>query len=282
LWIERGADGWRLDVPNEIDDDEFWAEFRHTVKRVNREAYLLGEIWVVDPRWVGPRSLDGLMNYPLRKSLLDLVVAETLTAGSFQAEVEQQNAAYPEAHVLAQYNLLGSHDTERVATLAGEESGRLGLLAALPFFLPGAPAIYYGDEVGLTGGKDPESRAAFPWDPTSWDTSRRDLHKRLIALRHARPELRRGPLEFISPDEDGRVVAFRRRWGDFHSVILGNASSARQEVLLPPAATGWAPGVGLRDLLTGRTLGVGDAGIEISLGPFECMVLSSTAEGLPL
>jgi neopullulanase len=273
LWIERGADGWRLDVPNEIDDDEFWAEFRHTVKQVNPEAYLLGEIWVVDPRWVGPRSLDGLMNYPLRKSLLDLVVAETLTAGAFQDEVERQNGAYPEPHVLAQYNLLGSHDTERVATLAGGDPSRLSLLTCLQFLLPGAPAVYYGDEIGLTGGKDPASRAAFPWDPASWDTSRRDLYKRLIALRRARPELRRGLVDFITPAEDGRIIAFHRKWGDFHSVFVGNASTERQEAVIPQAALGWAAGAEVRDLLTGRTVGVGEAGIALVLDRFDCVVL---------
>ena len=65
-WIEQGADGWRLDVPNEIDDDSFWAEFRHVVKSVNQDAYLVGEIWTADPRWVGEGHFDGMMNYPFR------------------------------------------------------------------------------------------------------------------------------------------------------------------------------------------------------------------------
>mgnify|MGYP001823123149 CR=1 FL=1 len=69
-WIEQGADGWRLDVPNEINDDEFWAEFRYNVKSINNEAYIFGEIWEADTRWVGDAHFDGLMNYPVRDALL--------------------------------------------------------------------------------------------------------------------------------------------------------------------------------------------------------------------
>ncbi len=75
-WIEHGIDGWRLDVPNEIDDDDFWCRFREEVKSANPDAYLLGEIWDGDPRWVGDRHFDGLMNYPLRASLINLLSAK--------------------------------------------------------------------------------------------------------------------------------------------------------------------------------------------------------------
>ena len=69
-WIEQGADGWRLDVPNEIDDDGFWAEFRAVVRQANPEAYTLGEIWDVNPRWANDTHFDGLMNYPMRTAVL--------------------------------------------------------------------------------------------------------------------------------------------------------------------------------------------------------------------
>jgi len=273
LWIERGADGWRLDVPNEIDDDSFWAEFRHTVKKANPEAYLLGEIWTVDPRWVGPRTFDGLMNYPLRKSLLDLVVDGSLTPSAFRLELEGQIGAYPEANVLAQYNLLGSHDTERVATLAHQDARRLRLLSCLQFLLPGAPGIYYGDEIGLTGGKDPASRGAFPWDPAAWDTSRRDLLRRLIQLRKTRPEIRRGRLEFLVADDEARILAFARRWEDQSAVCIVSLSQATQEVRLPVGRLGWRPGREVRDGLSGREVGVGLEGLALALPPLEAVLL---------
>jgi len=273
LWIERGADGWRLDVPNEIDDDSFWAEFRHTVKQANPDAYLLGEIWTVDPRWVGPRTFDGLMNYPLRKSLLDLVLDGSLPPSAFRLELERQIGAYPEANVLAQYNLLGSHDTERVSTLADGEERRLRLLFALQFLLPGVPGIYYGDEIGLTGGKDPVCRGAFPWDRAAWDGSRRDLLRRLIQLRHTRPEIRRGRLEFLVADDEARILAFARRWEDQSAVCIVSLSEAAQEVLLPIGSLGWRPGREVRDGLSGRAFGVTGGFLTTALEPFECVIL---------
>jgi cyclomaltodextrinase / maltogenic alpha-amylase / neopullulanase len=93
-WIEQGADGWRLDVPNEIDDDDFWAEFRQVVKTANPEAYLVGEIWDVVPRWVGENHFDGLMNYPLRNAVLELLSGH-IKASAFADQVEQLLTVYP-------------------------------------------------------------------------------------------------------------------------------------------------------------------------------------------
>jgi glycosidase len=273
LWIERGADGWRLDVPNEIDDDAFWAELRHTVKRANPDAYLLGEIWTVDPRWVGPATFDGLMNYPLRKALLDLVVEGSLPPAAFRLELDRQVAAYPEANLHAQYNLLGSHDTERVATLADTDRRRLRLLFCLQFLLPGAPGIYYGDEIGLTGGKDPESRSAFPWDPVVWDASRRELLQRLIRLRKDRPEMRRGQLEFLLADDEAQILAFARRWEDQSAVCVVSLSEAARDVRLTVGGLGWQTGREVRDGLSGRAFGVTGGFLTMALEPFECVIL---------
>jgi glycosidase len=272
-WIERGADGWRLDVPNEIDDDEFWASFRHTVKQANPEAYLLGEIWTVDPRWVGPGTFDGLMNYPLRKSLLDLVVDGTLSAAGFREEWERQSGVYPPANVHAQYNLLGSHDTERVATLANGDGSRLQLLFALQFFLPGVPGIYYGDEIGLTGGKDPECRGAFPWNPGVWDASRRDLLRRLIDLRRSRRELRRGSLGFLEVENAPNLLAMSRRDGVAQSVFVANLDEGRHDVRIPAGELGWSAGREVREGLTGRSLVVGPEGLALALEPWGAVLL---------
>ncbi|HMK08813.1 MAG TPA: glycoside hydrolase family 13 protein [Anaerolineales bacterium] len=276
-WIARGADGWRLDVPNEIDDDSFWARFRRQVKSTNEEAYLLGEIWTVDPRWVGPRALDGLMNYPLRRSMLDLVVDGRLDAASFCREVETQVAAYPAENVLAQYNLLGSHDTERVATLAGGDARRVHLLMTLQFTLPGAPAIYYGDEIGLAGDKDPACRGAFPWGPAAWDSARRAWVRHLIEVRRDRPELRRGSLRFFEIEGAESIVAFERSVGPEASIVLANVAGDRLMVTLPRAALA-QPALGnLQDLLHGRTFESGEAGWNLSFEPFEAMLLAGAS-----
>jgi len=273
-WMEQGADGWRLDVPNEIDDDTFWAEFRQIVKRANPEAYLLGEIWTVDPRWVGPGAFDGLMNYPLRKTLLEWIVELGGTPSSFREAVEAQVAAYPAEHVLAQYNLLGSHDTERVATLAHGDARKVRLLYALMFALPGAPAIFYGDEIGLTGGKDPDSRRAFEWDSARWEGDRHALVRNLIQLRRSRTELRRGTLEFLEANDDTGTIIFARRLGNEMTLIVANVSQTPAAVRLPASTLGRPLGHELRDGLTGRAHGVGELGLELMLDSYDCAILS--------
>jgi cyclomaltodextrinase len=141
-WIEQGIDGWRLDVPNEIDDDSFWAEFRDQVRQANPEAYLVGEIWDADPRWVGPGHFDGLINYPLRKSLLALIAEGALKPSEFARQVERLFQVFPIEHMHAHYLTLGSHDTERVRTLCGGDLRKVRLMSLFLFCFPGAPGIY--------------------------------------------------------------------------------------------------------------------------------------------
>lgn len=254
-WIEQGIDGWRLDVPNEIDDDEFWAEFRETVKMANPHAYTLGEIWDVNPRWVGPRSFDGLMNYPFRAAALDFFARDAITASQFGRTVEHLLAAYPAEHVYAQFNPLGSHDTERTLTQCGEDAGRMKLLLLFQFTYVGAPSIYYGDEIGLPGGKDPDCRRAFTWDEAQWNSDLRSYIKSLVQIRKSHAALRRGgywPL--YHHDRDG-LYAFLRKQGDHDAeslVVVLNNSDAAVVRNIPTTHTGWHHGLTVRDLLGGK------------------------------
>jgi glycosidase len=208
-WIEQGADGWRLDVPNEIDDDEFWAEFREAVKQVNPEAVLIGEIWEVQPRWLNESHFDSLMNYPLRTAILDFLQWGKSGAQTAEA-IGRVMSAYPWENTLALYNLLGSHDTERVKTMLAGRQNALRLAYLLQFALPGAPAIYYGDEIGLEGGKDPDCRRTFPWDENKWDRDLRDWIKALIRTRKTQPALRRGLIEMVYASDHAPLLAFKR------------------------------------------------------------------------
>ena len=82
FWIRRGIDGWRLDVPNEIDDDDFWREFRRRVKKWNPEAYIVGEIWEDPSRWLAGDQFDGVMNYPVRKLALRFLFPEGMSSSN--------------------------------------------------------------------------------------------------------------------------------------------------------------------------------------------------------
>jgi cyclomaltodextrinase len=265
-WIEQGIDGWRLDVPNEIDDDSFWAEFRHVVKSANPDAYLLGEIWTADKRWVDDTHFDGLMNYPVRDALLRLLFAGTLDIPQFAEKIESLLEYYPQENAFAMYVTAGTHDTERLLTkVEGDlNKARLAFLFLLSY--PGAPAIYYGDEIGLTGGKDPESRAAFPWDPNMWNHSLRDWVKQLIALRKRFEVLRRGDFKRVCLDVNEACYAFTRRLLDHQVMVTLNASPTPREFCVSLDKTGWSDGMILYNLLqTGVEYRVEHGCAEITL-----------------
>jgi glycosidase len=273
-WLEMGADGWRLDVPNEIDDDLFWEEFRRIVRTANPEAYILGEIWDVQPRWVGPRAFDGLMNYPLRTSLLDFLNG-TGPVQPFADDLETLLNAYPEENIRGMYNLLGSHDTERVVTMLNGDIQRLRMAFLFQIALPGAPAIYYGDEIGLTGGKDPDCRKPFPWNLDRWNTTIRDSLKALIEIRKQRISLQRGNFKRLLADDDQRSFAFARNTEGETTIVAFNGSNVAQHLRIALNDLGIEDGVVLKDLL-----GAGDqrypvigGSVEIDLAPSSGMLL---------
>ncbi|RPI21975.1 MAG: alpha-amylase [Chloroflexota bacterium] len=266
-WVQLGIDGWRLDVPNEIDDDSFWAEFRYTVKSTNPEAYLVGEIWEDLPRWVGDGHFDGLMNYPFRTAVIGYLT-RALTASNFVAKIERLLRIYPRENVYAMYVPLGSHDTERIATMLGNDPAKIKMAFSLLFSYPGAPAIYYGDEVGLEGGKDPECRGAFPWEQSQWKQDLRMHIQKLAAFRKRFPALRRGSFQKILTDDARGISVFMRGLGEEKIVAVYNASATRRTLHLPTATIGWPDGRITRDLLSpGEYIVAGDVA-NISLEPW--------------
>lgn len=270
FWVEQGIDGWRLDVPNEIDDDSFWAEFRQVVKSANPQAYLLGEIWDIQPRWVGESHFDGLMNYPVRSALL-AALNGTITVGSLAEQVERAAHAYPWENVLAMYGLLGSHDVERPATMLKSHPERLKLAYAFQFAYPGAPAIYYGDEIGLEGGKDPDCRRAFNWDERSWNHDLRQWIQRLIAARKNTAALRRGGLERALCDESKGVYAFWRKLEPETVLAVFNFSAKTQTVSVPVQAQTW------QDVLGSGDRQAEGGALNLSLPSAGALILRATA-----
>ena len=273
-WLEQGADGWRLDVPNEIDDDEFWAEFRHAVRSVNPEAYLLGEIWKPDPRWVGDDHFDGLMNYTLRECILNLVDPGGRDSTHCISKLDSISHLYPPQNTRAMYNLLGSHDTERALYMCGEDNQRLKLAYILLFAYPGIPAIYYGDEIGLSGGKDPECRAAFPWDEKKWDHSLRSHVKALIAARKSLPALRRGDYRHIHSDHRRHCFAFARQLSNQSVLVVINASPVRRHVCVPVIEMGWPDERIVRDVLGKGEYRINGQTVLIDLPPLSGLWLT--------
>ena len=190
-WMKRGIDGWRLDVPNEIDDDSFWQEFRRRVKAVNPDAYIVGEIWDEPSR---------LMNYMFRKAAMQFLFDEKPI--SIKEFGERMSRAFPEGRGDIPMNLLGSHDTTRLMSQPCASLERIELAYAILFFLPGAPCIYYGEELSMKGGKDPDNRRSVPWSKLA-EMQAKPLYefiKQMIALRKKNAVLRNGSLEIRAAD----------------------------------------------------------------------------------
>jgi glycosidase len=204
-WTRKGIDGWRLDVPNEIDDDSFWQEFRTRVKKINPEAYIVGEIWDPPARWLQGDQFDGVMNYPLRRRLIDFILRDE--PKNNEAFCDFLNAYYPSDSFAISMNLIGSHDTRRIASQNHINTDILKLIWTILFFLPGCTSVYYGDELALEGGQDPDNRRCFPWDSLKdlQKTPFSQFFKQLIKMRRSESTLQKGSFEAI-PCENGFIL----------------------------------------------------------------------------
>lgn len=265
-WIEKGADGWRLDVPNEINDDSFWSEFRDVVKSVNPDAYLVGEIWNVDPRWVGEGHFDGLMNYPIMDVIGGFLGSQSLDAAQFGEKLASMLTVYPRENTFAMYILLDSHDTERILTRMGNNLDKTRLAYQFQFAYPGTPAIYYGDEIGLVGGKDPGCRGAFLWEETRWNSELRNFIKNLIRLRKDHLALRKGDFITLPQPDQPSCYAFARKAGGDAVLIIMNASTSEITTNIAVEQTGWEDGKVIRDLISPeRQFTIANRTIEVNL-----------------
>ncbi|MHC5540818.1 glycoside hydrolase family 13 protein, partial [Singulisphaera rosea] len=247
-WVDFGIDGWRLDVPNEIDDDEFWREFRRRVRAINPEAYIVGEVWTDSRHWLQGDMWDAVMNYIFTRACIGYFIGEGIDyeelnktslrhlpstdAAGFRRTIEDLINLYHPNVTSVQLNLLDSHDMARFLSLARGDKSALRLATLFQMTYPGAPSIYYGDEIGLAGAHDPFNRAAFPWyKPEQWDKDLFHDFQRYIALRHARPALRRGSYRVVFAEGD--VFAHARQFGEETVVVLFNTGNGTRRVDVP-------------------------------------------------
>ena len=209
-WIkEFDIDGWRLDVANEVDHP-FWREFRQTVKQMKPDVYILGEIWHDSISWLRGDQFDAVMNYPFTVNALKLVASQTINAKQFMEAITSVYHSYPTKVFQTTFNLLGSHDTPRVLTECNNHVAKSRLLHAILLTFPGSPCIYYGDEIGLTGGIDPGCRKCMVWDESQQNLELRNEIKQLISLRKQEPLLTNsGQFEFIQSLNNEQLVAYR-------------------------------------------------------------------------
>jgi len=247
-WLEFGVDGWRLDAPGEIDDDSFWQELRLRCRTINPETYLVGEVWGDARRWLQGDQFDAVMHYELTRVLFGFVAAETLnreqigkgayrqiaslSAEEFGEAIDRLYGKYHPAVTDVQFTLLGSHDPARALTLFGEDESALRLALLFQMTYPGAPCIYYGDEIGLTGNHDPDNRRTMPWHtPKSWNTELFNYTQSLIRLRRKHTALRRGSFKPLLA-RDG-IYAYARVLKDECWIVALNVNKRAAKLQLP-------------------------------------------------
>ncbi|MBQ0102212.1 MAG: glycoside hydrolase family 13 protein [Firmicutes bacterium] len=225
-WMRLGASGFRLDVADELPD-EFIAMIRKRIKEIDPDGLLIGEVWEdasnkysygKQRRYFSDGELDGVMNYPFRNSIVGFVCGE-ISPAQFVSEINGIYENYPKDALDCCMTFLSTHDTPRILTVLEDKLGEgapdrapdtLLTAYALQFFLPGIPCVYYGDEVGMRGGKDPFNRAFFREDGEYAGKIRTHV-SRLSSLRNSTEVLRTGGLDVSS---DGDVLTVTRFLGD--------------------------------------------------------------------
>ena len=234
-WLRAGADGFRLDVVDEIPD-EFVAEVKKKMNEVKPEAILIGEVWEdasnkisysVRRKYLLGNELDSVMNYPFRNAIIGFVL-RNINGCDFKDRVMTIAENYPKPVLNCLMNMLSTHDTVRILTLLGDDGSltekaqkaefhlqgerlkraiELEKLAAfLQFTLPGMPCVYYGDEIGMEGYEDPLNRRFFEWEKE--DVGLKEFYKKLAGIKNSTPALKTGDISFVQADDD--CIVFER------------------------------------------------------------------------
>jgi cyclomaltodextrinase / maltogenic alpha-amylase / neopullulanase len=242
-WLDRGAAGWRMDVAPWVPDD-FWREWRTAIKRHKPDALTIAETWFDSSKYFLGDTFDSTMNYIFRNAVLDYAGGGKATACVQQLEYLRE--VYPQQAFFALMNLLSTHDAPRFLHLFGYQDvttddaaknlakRRLRLAVFFQMIYPGAPTVYYGDEVGVTGGEDPFNRATYPWADQGGkpDTALLGDFKTLIKMRKDNAVLRRGSIGAPLYVDDHLIVLARQQ-GDTWAITATNNSDQEQTVVVP-------------------------------------------------
>ena len=234
-WLKLGAGGWRLDVADELPD-EFIKILKKKLKEVKKDGVLIGEVWEDASNKVSynrkreylfGNELDSVTNYPLRQIILDLV-RNYIGSKYFIKKYLSLKENYPKEYFYSTMNMLGNHDTERVLTMLNNNVNLLKEAVVIQMTLPGVPLIYYGDEAGLTGGKDPSNRKSYPWGKENNDIL--GFYRKISAIRVSEEALRNGEIEFL--EFNNGILAYQRTLNKDRIIIAVNIMEKEENILI--------------------------------------------------
>jgi alpha-glucosidase len=248
-WLARGVDHWRFDVAQDVGIPVA-QEMRAIVGSRYPSANLLGELNGFSGSWFqSGEGYHGMMNYWYRTATLAWLAGD-IDAVQMNLAVSDARDGYGLKGLLCSWNMLSSHDTPRLITAVGSvEKAQLALL--MQFMLPGVPLVYYGEEIGMQGGNDPDCRRTMRWDEAEWNQPQRQWVKQLIAIRQASPALQYGDVIVLGDRLKGNALVFLRHTeqpGEATLVIVNLDDKPLDCVLMLPYSH-WYDGVPLRDAL---------------------------------
>lgn len=232
-WINFGASGWRLDVADELPD-KFIELLKQRIRKEDRESILIGEVWEdasnkisygEKRKYLFGNELDSVINYPFRQAIIDYIIGD-MTAENCKRHMLSIYENYPRDIFYSNMNLLGNHDTERILTKLRGDIRNLELAVLMIMTLPGVPLVYYGDEAGLTGGKDPDNRKTYPWGKEKSEIL--SIYKKLISLRKEDEIFVKGDLSIVSISKE--ILSYKRSYRNNHIVIIMNSSDENHTI----------------------------------------------------
>ena len=257
-WIrECDIDGWRLDVADEISH-RFWKRFRREMKAVKKDVLVVGEIWHYAGDFLEGDEWDSVMNYPFYDSVVDMVAREATLPSAFLSSRNFIRGNLNKGLEGYLWNFIDSHDTARFLHSAGNDMRKQKLAAAMQLLLPGMPMVYYGDEVGMEGGPDPDCRRGMLWEESRQNRECLEYYRRLIRIRHDFPGLTKGKPVKEQADDDKGLLYMERRGEGGSLILLFHVREG--EIALPGLE-------GRRNLITGQDF-------SGTLGDYEAAVLA--------
>jgi glycosidase len=221
FWInEYDIDGWRLDVSNEVSHS-FWRDFRKQVKAAKKDAYIVGENWDNSNPWLKGDQYDGVMNYELLFPIWNYFGTNIdhmqYTSTEFMYRINQVLTDYPKNVLPSLYNLVDSHDTTRILEICNNRIELVKLPYLFLFTFPGAPSIYYGGEIGLSGKHDPLNRKCMIWDQDKQNLSLQTFIKKIIQLRNTYRAFKSVDYNWIETNDSEEYIIFQKE--DIYFII---------------------------------------------------------------